>query len=692
MANFMEMIYLQDMVVRRAVDDRLYFIQAGPDPEQQHTTESVVYARDPLQPIAQVLDSLKVIPSVPNSNSVVITAGWFYCQGLLYSFPGAPDLPIHLSLHTTSTILVGLKIDRILNTVTPYVNVEHGKLPQILPDVVPLALVQVRAGATEILSDDIVDIRPFLHYDTASPADKKEIYIACLGPHEGISFSRQPYHSGTPQLQVWQVVDKAQAGYVVSHDYRKPEGYDENEEGVFAPFTALHQSEYLAYDDTLDGVSLRKLVTRQPIELFDRDDGTVFVDPNGGATWPGTKDQPVATLAQAVDIARVKPEITTIFLSEGVYVVTTALLFPRPLALIGADPDKVIIRISQNGYFRVEDAVTFTTKLAFYTITLQFAGEIPDYANATLEYNVWIQANYVAFLNCVFRIIQGASPCAPLVRGLTDMFFSNCIFHNPYPNLEGAEIYPGPVVDFRGVQNSIYIGPWDTVKIESSDNIDTDEQEPGLENMATYNYRPLVGSPCIDAGSTAEVGLDVDGSLPDIGLYGGKYASMADIVRYPLQQLAVFRYPLQTLFAPVLGKLKNVAVEANIPANTEIYAAISFNGGKDWVSWDEATVGWKGTALATLHETGNTLVYLQTKLQNIDLTEYSGEVVLALGLYTQVVNRAPGVRTMRFTWEVSKEALTLYPLEKLDILVDGPAVMVRNATDEQVRDLVIVVR
>ncbi len=692
MSNFIDMIYFQDMAARRAVDDRLYFIQSGPDPEQQHTTESVVHARDPLQPIAKVLDALKVIPSVPASNSIAITAGWFYCQGLLYSFPGAPDIEVHLSQHTTSTIFVGLRIDSILHTVAPYVNTEHGKLPQILPDVVPLALVQVRAGATEILSDDIVDIRPFLHYDAASSLDKKEVHIACLGPYEGVSFGRKPFHLGAPHLQVWQKVDATGDGYDVFHDYRKPEDYDEEADGVYAPFTALYQEEYVEYDPILDGVSLRKLVTREPIELFDRDVDTVFVNPNGSDTWPGTKEQPVATLAQAVDIARVKPGITTIFLAEGVYIVVDPLILARPLTFIGTDPDKAIIRISQNGYIRVQDEETHTDRLSFYTLSLQFGGAIADYESELLEDNVWIQANYFAAINCIFRIRIGTTTCAPLAFGVMDMFFSNCIFHNPFFILDDAEIYPGPVEDFRGVQNSIYIGPWVTAKIAGDDNIDAEEVDPLLEDISRFNYRPLPWSPCIDAGTPAEVALDVDGSLTDIGLYGGKYASMADIIRYPLQQLAVFRYPLQTLFAPVLGKLKQLVVDAYIPPNTEIYAAISFNGGKDWVAWDELTVGWVGVELNNIHETGNTLTYLQTKLQDIDLTEYSGEVVLGIGLYTQAINRAPGVRTMKFVWEVSKKALTPYPFSKLDVLVDEASVMVRNATDEQVRDLVIVVR
>lgn len=690
MPDFVDAIYLQDMAARRAVDDRLYFIQAGVEHLQQQTTESVVFARDPLQPISKVLDSLKVIPSVPATNSIAITAGWFYCNGLLYAFPGSPNLAIHLSPDVTTTIFVGLKVNRTYHTVESYVNTEHGAMPSILPDVLPLALVQVRADATQILSDDIVDIRPFLHYDVSPPADKREVYIPCLGPMEGISFDRKPYHTGAPQLQVWQKLGTTLSNYKVVHSYKKPVDYNEVESGEFIPFTPLYNGANLEYSQVYDGMRLKKIVTRNPVELFNRDADTVFVDPNGSDSWPGTKARPVMTLDQAISVVAVKPEITTIYLNTGVYVSTTPKLLNRAVTILGRDPESVILRMAGNGYIRVDGSDT-TGTLRFQTVCLQFSGQIATPpADAS---NMWIRANRLAYYNCVFRIVSEAYACATLTLGYAYMFFTNCIFHNPYPLLGStARIYPDEVLNFNGVQNCVYIGDWVTTKIVSSNNIDSALVDPKLENIPQFKYRPVYNSPCINAGTYNEVVADIDGSFPDIGLYGGQFASLADYAVYPLNKLAVFKYPLQSLFAPVLAKFASIAIEADIPTDTQIYGAVSFNGGKVWLTWNEGKAAWVAIELSQLVSSGNTMNYLRTKLQQIDLTEYHGEIILAIGLYTQDANKSPGVKTVTFTCDLSKDSLTPYPMDVLDVFVDDEAVYIRNRLDVQVRDLVVVVR
>lgn len=684
MSDYHDMIKYHDMMARTQVDDRLYMLM-DEEGSPYRTTENTVYARDPLQPIANVLDALKVVPTTPISRSVTIVAGHFYCGGGLYTFPGVQTLEIPTHPHLATYVFVGLRINKNTNKVTPWINAEYGVVPSYFPEIFPLAIIHRRAGATEFYSDDITDIRPFQNFDVTIPRDKLEIEIACLGPGEATSFSRKPYAGGAPFLQVWQRLGEGTT-YNIMHDYRIPIDFPDHWT-EYKPFKPLVNGEHLAYNPTTNGVSLTKLNRRLPIDFANLPE-IVFVSPLGRDTWPGTKSQPVATLAQALSVATVLPEKTTIWFDTGLYVCAGPLTFNRPLTLVGKDPETVILRVSGRGKLRF--TYIGDNPVTFRTMNLQFYGKIqfPD------EIEAWIHADRLQVMNCACSIMGEVAACAPFFGAFSSLFLTNCVFHQKFPALATTAkiVQDTPPSEFLGFQNSIYIGPWAQALQMGETNIDANLVDPVLENIEMGKYRPDIESPCIDAGTYAIVGADIDDSAPDIGLYGGQFASLANNSIYPTSALSVFCWPFQTIFGPIIASMTDIVEVYNKPTNTEIYGAVSFNGGKTWVAWDIDRASWVIVQLDQLQTTGNTWAYLKEQLKRTDFSAYSAEIIVAIGLLTMDPEKTPTFLQVEFQGEIDSRSLTPYPLENLDIFVDSTAVFLRNRIQEQVRGLVVTLR
>lgn len=684
MAGFHEFIKYHDALARQEVDDRLYMIMD----ENEHpvrTTENTVYARDPLQCISNILDALKVVPVTPVTNKVAIVAGHFYCGGELYTFPGAASVEIPIHPYLPTYIFVGLQVNKNTKEVTPWINTEYGVLPSYFPEILPLALIHKRPDADAFLSDDIIDIRPFQNFDVTIPRDKLEVEIDCLGPGEAVSFSRRPYTGGAPFLQVWQRLG-AGTVYNIVHDYRRPEDSLDSWRD-FKPYKELLNGEYLRYNPATDGVSLDTLDRRLPVEFGNLPE-VIFVSPLGRDTWNGTKSTPVATIAQALSIANALPEKTTIWLDTGLYVCTSPLTFSRPITFVGKDPESVVVRFSSRGKLRF--TYVGPEPVVFRTMNLQFYGQIqfPDTQEA------WIHGDRVEVFNCVCRITSEASQCAPFFGAISSLFFTNCIFHQEHPVLNTvAKIWQDTMPsEFLGVQNSIYIGTWGHALQMGFSNINANVVDPVLEDIVQRKYRPDFGSPCIDAGVFTRVGNDIDGSLPDIGLYGGQFAALANNSVYPIGTLGVFRWPVQTLFGPMITSMHDIVDIVHKPANTEIYAAVSFNGGKTWVAWDIARAAWRLVQLDQLRTMGNTWEYMKEQLKRTDFTVYSEEIVIALGLWTSDPEQTPTVKYVEFQGDIDSTALTLYPMDQLDIFVNDTTVFLRNRLPGRVRNLVVTLR
>jgi len=683
-SNFHELIQYYDALARNQVDERLYMIMDG-EGQVQRTTENTVYARDPLQPISKCLDALKVVPTTPVSNAVTIVAGHFYCGGDLYVFPGITTLEITLHPYSPTTIFVGLRVNRNQKTVTPWVNVEYGVIPSHFPEVIPLALITKRANASEFLSDDIVDIRPFINYDVAIPRDRKEVEIACLGPGEAIAFSRRPYHTGVPFLQVWQRLGMTAPAYEVMHDYRQPSDSMEHWRD-FRPYTPLYNSQYLAYDQIMDGVSLRKLTHRAPIEFADLPE-IIFVSPMGRDTWPGTKGRPVATLVQALSIAAAIPEKTTIWFDSATYIFTRELVFPRSLTLVGRDPTSVQFRFSSSGKFRCADF----EPLILRTLGLYFYGQQqnPDGIPA------WIATPNLEVFNCICQIQHETAICAPFFSA-SRLFISNCVLNNPYSVLNAtALIYETSInpPSTLGIQNTVYLGGWGQALMGGPTNLHDQAIDPKFFSGDSDGYfRPMLDSPCIDTGTFAYVNFDIDGSPPDIGLYGGQYASMADNPAYPLNQPAVFKWPVQTFFGTMLQKFETITDMISIPADTRVQAVVSFTGGRTWVYWHEESAAWRLITWEQVLQFANSWTYLKAQLLREDLRDHTEEIVIAFVLSTMSDQRTPTVHWTNFKCKLDASTLVPYPQEELDIFVNDTSVFLRNRLPGKVRNLVVTLR
>ncbi len=684
MADFHEVIQYYDALQRGQVDDRLYMIMD----EHEHpyrTTENTVYARDPLQPISKIMDALKVVPTVPVSNSVEIIGGHFYCGGQIYVFPGARSVEIVIHPYIATQIFVGLRVNKNTGEVTPWVNTEYGVIPSYFPEVIPLALITKRPDTEEFLSDDILDIRPFQNFDVAIPKDKREIEILCLGPNEGIAFSRRPFIGGAPFLQVWQRIGKAAPSYDILHDFRHSEDsldawYD------FRPFTGLYNPEYLTYDPAMDGVSLKKHNRRASIELPALP-SVVFVSKLGRDTWPGTKDQPVATLKQALSIFNALPEKTTIWLGTGEYITTTALTFSRDVTIIGQDPTNTHIRFASRGKLRCEG------ELQFRTTGLQFYGQIqePD------TYNAWVHSESLSLYNCVGTIFHEASICAPFFSAVSSLFFTNCVFQNRFPALDTTARIVDPAVplpSFQGFQNLIYLGNWVAMLgisgVGSTSIHDAVTDPLFIANDGTF--RPRQDSPCIDTGTAALVGVDLDGTLTDIGIYGGRFASMADNPAYPINQAAIFKWPVQTMFGSLIEKFEQITSVITQPADTKVQAIVSFTGGKTWLTWHEERAAWRVILFEQALSLAKSWEYTRERLLETDLSEYTEEVIIAFVLSTAHDQKAPAVSWVNFKCTFAPDTLSLYPMDQLDIFVNDTSAFIRNRLPGKVRNLVVVLR
>ena len=323
---------------------------------------------------------------------------------------------------------------------------------------------------------------------------------------------------------------------------------------------------------------------------------------------PGTNNEPLRTFEAAVSKLNISTNVDTIFIREGIYAPVAPIEVNRDVTIIGTNPMKCIFRLLKDQQFlETNSQVTFRT--------LQFQWSIRPESGIQ---SMVLAKGKISFYNCVFRQAhqQGVIPWC---IHADDFILSNCVVYNPFWKMPASKsIFYQPVaggaVGIDRFENTIVLGPWNQVFPSVSNIIESLGQDPKLEDL--IQFYPLEDSPCIDTGIETLVGADNDGTAPDIGLYGGKYASMRRVSQYPLAVMPVFKYHIQTMFSPVIKRFVSVTpLLGYAPPECKVYGAVSFDGGHTWLGWDEHRGAWrKITDLNLLHIHGNTWDKLSERL------------------------------------------------------------------------------
>lgn len=658
-------ILLQDMLARRAIDDRLWFVQVG-EGNQAVTTETVVSVMDPLKPVSQILDSLRVSPTSPASSFVIISSGAFYCRGTLYTFYGKTFGPLHLDLSMGTTAWIGLQINAVKITATA--SVIYGGAEQLVfhPNFLPLAVVSILPTRQVVLSADILDLRPFFSFDPAGPQDRVEAQISCIGAGESICIDRSPFHKGAPIIQLYQK-------YLSGGFHDIVHTYNSLSKGVGVGDNA----HLVDFDATYRGVTIKPLVERLPNDLPDAPT-TIFVSAErGSSTNPGSKAQPVMTLADAVVLANANSAVTTIFIEAGIYTITDPLIFTNSVTIVGYSPDDVQIRTRAN-----QGAISCNSDLRIEAISFR----LKSYTSVDMP-AVFV-AGSITMLNCSILHMDD-NAMLPVYKADT-LVLSNLVFHNLWSI--GVSLFDVTPSLFIGMHNIIVIGDWGDKFQVSPTILYAASTELKLENPLLFKYRPLTGSVCLNTGSYAVCGANKDGTQPDIGLYGGQYAALADVKRIPIGKLVLVRYAVQTMFAPVIHNFTFAQVIGEKPNGTEIYGCVSFDGGKNWVVWDEGTAAWKKVNPELLSIEGNTAQDLCTYIARVSNLGTRGEIVFLWGLFSTVSDKAPVITQCLFKARGSTGGYIPYSMENVEILVDDFSVLLRNKLDTPIRDLIVVVQ
>jgi len=667
--DYHAVIAMHDRLARQQIDDQLHFI-TNRDPAIAYTSENTVYARDPLQPISNTLDRLMVTPTIPLSNSVDVSSGAFYSRGILYVFHGRNSGPMPFPHPHFSHILIALKVDTRTGDTQLYVGEEYGDLPVFHPDTLPLAIVRVHPGQDVVRSEDIIDLRPWFNFDLSHPHDRVVYEVRCLAPSESVSFDRRPYHSGPPLMAVYQRLSQLEDGFRVSQNFDSLE--------MAAP---IHNGHLLEFNEVGNGVSLKSSIRRLPIEFGDQAN-ILFVSAQFGTpSGDGSKRNPFMTLDMAAARYNADPVFDTIFISPGVYVVQDRLEFTRDVLIIGHSADEAIIRV-----FPGAEGIFCSGRFEMRTICLY----------AQMQYDVdtaHITCDDPRLVNCIVVNNQRTEITA-IFRTTVDLRFTNCIFDNPRDNFSAllhhiGEQPPG----FRHMQNSIILGYWEPMFQTATNWFGV---QPGvldllnLENISALRYRPMLPSAARNAGNFDWVGANMNGTAPDIGIYGGSMAALADVEVVPTNIPVVFRHSIQTLFSPVIRGFEHASIGAHIPPFTHIYGAVSFDGGHKWLAWREGIAAWVTIDIRRIHEMGNTHSELLTRLVEMGEIKTKGEIVVAWGMISHESTAKPFLRVAQFHCIVSPDALRKYPMVNLDILVDEFAVLVRNNTERRIEGLVFV--
>ena len=660
---------LFDLIVQTSVDDRLALISSN-FPEAAITTERVVYARDPLKSISDDLDMLKIVPTFPPSNSVQAIAGKFYDRGVLYVFGGATTDAFVMPREDGVFVFIGYKVDRIRNHVSLYVSEDYGTLSEFHPEVVPAAIVHIKPQVTAITSDDIVNLLPYYNFDTHHPGDRMQITIPCIPPGGSVILDRRPfYRNDVPIIDIYKVAGAATV-QKVNHVFSNDNTYEDLT-------NVLPACQHFAH---LNGVGIRKNEVRLPIDLPYAPNILYVSSQYGLDVNTGSKTQPLLTLEKAIELYNADSTFDTIFIDEGQYIIQQTLVINRDITIIGHSVDKVDIRMISPKLqldFRCDNVELRT--LLFHNSVHVVA------STATL---IKFQKNATIF-NCVFRSTAG--PLHYPYFSVTNLAIYNSILHNAdnERNVKLWDVFPS---GFVSMQNVVAIGGWDTPFQASAYNFEVSlvDANTVMVDPQRYNYLPVVGGRMLNTGNSYNVGANVDGTGTDIGVYGGRYASMYPLRKYPTNTLVVFRYALPTMYTPVMEKIHSMVLVGDMPSGTQIYGAVSFNGGGTWLKWDINTAAWKEIDLTRLHLVGNTYDELIHRISTYSTIVPKGELVFAWGFTTTNPDLTPIICSVETRYTTKSQSYVPYDRSKFDILINEFAILIKNNTLEQIKDLMIV--
>lgn len=671
---------LLDQQARGEVDARLWFTaDNGGIP---NTTQNTVYAVDPLKEIATPLESMMTTPTDPPSKRIHLIGGHFFANGKLYPFPGMESEEIEISSTVDTYVLTGVRIDPFTDYTSFYCKTYYGEWPFMDPAVIPSAIIKIPAGQTKILSQFIVDLRPFIHYNVSCAEDRVVIDVACINPGESIAFSLLRHQKLPPILNFYKK--------------QPPSGV----QTIIHTFDSMDQITVLTkdqpeYDAGQNGIRLKYHEATIPVDIPTGSNVLVLSATLGKDSNPGTYDNPMGTLEGAIDRLNSNPAYDTIFIIDGRYRPKKTLNIQRPVMIIGRDPHTCIFDLRDNqAFFTTGDGVNVTIRTMQFFWTIPESGGVEDLIDAHGD---------IYFMNCIF--IQGlAAKVVRMLRFDKSCFITNCIIYNQF-----SAIYPESVSKFYRrsdtwdasayvdrVENSIVLGSWDQPFISGVSTRNLIEQNgdvPLLEDNI-YFY-PADNSPAKDYGMAYLVGIDKDGSPTDTGLYGGQFASGYRTKQYSLTDLPVFRYKIQTMFSPVIGRFMDITpIFTNFNNSGEVYGAISFDGGHVWLAWDEPLGAWRRiTSLNNLDREGNTARDLAQRVVNMGPIPTKGEICFAWGLKTTNINHSPVLRAVRYTVRANGDTLLpIYPENQIGVVIAEDTIMITNLTTANINDLVIVAR
>lgn len=674
--NVQSLALLLDQEARAEVDARLYFTQN--DGGNQQTTRTVVYATDPLKSISNPFEAIMTVPTDPPSNKVHLIGGHFYANGKLYAVPGMETPEIVLSESEDTYVLVGVSINPKNDKTDLFCETYHGQFPLFDNYIIPSAIIRIPSGKSPIISNYIMDLRPFIHYNVSLPTDRAVVNIACIKPHESAAFELMRGHRQPPIINFYRKLP-ASGTYTITHEFKSMND-------IICISDTVPQ-----YDDVKEAITLKSTTTASPLSMPSTPNVLFVSAKDGRDTNSGTFSDPYRTLESALDRLNGMPGYDTIFIMEGVYTPSRVLEFTKPVTIIGEDPIKCIIRTVPS---MPHDLFIFNEEAEVRTIQIQWSVRKDD------GYHAVTAKESIKFFNCVFK--QGVQyKVSDWIYAYDDLLISNCILHNPYTEIPGTSrsrfytFEPSwtspPYKEYFA--NNIVIGPWNQTfnSGPSFPNLVEDNGDDlGLED--TRKYYLLPGSDGVNHGEITIVGTDTDGTPPDVGLYGGMYASMVRHQEYNIGDIPVFRYAFSTMYSPIISRFVSVdVVTGYIPPDCGVYGAVSFNGGHDWLIWDDLMGAWKRiTDLTTLPLTNSTSKALSQHLVDMGPILTKGEIMFAWALKSSVVNATPSIKGVNIVVKASSDTLVPIQPDNFNVVIAEDTMMVTNLSDEQIKDVVIV--
>lgn len=668
------LVALHDQNARNEVEHRLYFTQR--EGQMAETTRTVVYATDPLKNISNPLECILTVPTDPPSKRVQLIGGHFFANGKLYPFPGMETPDIEIDPNQDTYVLTGIKIDPQTDRTDLYVQTTYGEYPFMDRNMVPSALIKIPSGFDTILSGHIMDLRPFIHYNVSTPEDRAVINIACINSKESVTFELMRNRRMPPILNFYKKVPP-EGTQIITHS-----------------FTSLDDVILLG-DDPVEcnedlGVTLKRQITANPLTMADAEN-VIFVSPLTGSDLSnGSASYPLASLSAAIDRFNGMEQYDTIFLQEGMYTLTTPKTFNRPCTVIGEAATKVSIRFTDNRQTLLSNIINAPVRFR----TIQFTNIAPKKAgsvSALMEFE-----DKVEFYNCIFKKTTSVE-VLPFIKHHRVLHIMNCIIHNPYtvPTSTSAFYIAEPPLASPAILNSYIIGPWKTVfttGVTTRTHLDAGTGSAlNFENLT--DYYPTTTTPALHSGLPVDgVYTDLDGSLLSPGLYGGPYASMFRTWTYPINEMPIFKYTYHILYSPVISRFVEITpITGFVGSECKIYGALSFNGGHDWVVWDELLGAWKRLAeLDTLDVNGNTAEELCYRLVNNGPITTKGEICFAWALKTLNPDLSPHMKGLVMKVKADADTLTPVQPENLDVRIAGDTVMITNLAEEKQNDIIVV--